>query len=512
MGYYIELKGDVLKAINYANIDIEKFKYKSINNLFPISILEKACNLNLKDKFCTVKFQHLWFCLNRHFVYRKFSTGIKKFKVSFSDTFIESSKKNKSIVLQAYNSCPKPKSKTFSEVCHKNYVSIRDYISGKIKIPLLVFLKSCQLLNKDAWQELDGCKVYSGSSTMEKFIISKTRVIPELHILLNWIKLEGNLNITRPTVSVSQNINEKLCLEKLMAYFKQVFNIPISSMKLSSSKTRPNILLLNVNSAPLRQILNLKYEIPLGCKSREINPNMSFNFNREDILRILASEMETEGSFARHKKYNITHCDVCFSTYSKNYSMSVFDKLRGLGYPANFSISKRFRRNMEENEYKTSFWGIVELQKFAFELMPYFHYLNKIKNVIGVIKQEDFLKITRINMKNNIKDLIYKAKKKSGNFKLLTKKLNKENLQISHKGVEAWIYQSNKVSVYAILKMCEIIGEKDYFRYLPKEFAFSLWLNEFIRREDAENLRGINGCYGHIAKLISPRDRDRLTP
>jgi hypothetical protein len=511
MVYYIELKGYIYNAIKKSGINIIRLKRATKNNLIPLSVLEKACKLNLKNKFCDINLQYVWFCLDKECVHRKFSKGWKKIKVSFSDTYVENSEKNKKIISEAYDSCPKPKSKIFSGICRKHYVSIRGYISGKNKIPLSVFLKSCQLLGIDAWRELNNCKLYSGSSERSRFIIFKNEISAELYILLNWIKLEGNLGISRPIISISQNIYEKLCFEKLKKYFQQVFNVPENSMNLLKSKTRPNILILTINSAPLRQLLNLKYEIPLGYKSREIEPNISFRFNKEDILKILASEMETEGSFARHRKYNITHCDICFSTYSKNYSKSVFNELRELGYPANFSIFRRSRRSMEEIEYKVSFWGVFKIQKFAFEIMPYFHHLNKIKNLMEVIKQEDFLKITRINMNNNIKELIYKAKDKCGNFKLLTQKLNKERLQISHKGVEAWVYQLNKVSVYAILKMCFIIGEKDYFKYLPKEIAFSLWLNKFIVREVAEDLRGIENAYKHIDFLIkSPRDR--LTP
>ena len=269
-------------------------------------------------------------------------------------------------------------------------------------------------------------------------------------------------------------------------------------LKIQNFKSTPKLTYLIVNSAPLRQILNLKYDIPLGHKSKEIKPNQEFNFNREDKLKILASEIETEGSFARHKKYNIIHCDVSFSTHSKDYSKSVFIKLNKLGYPATFIVSRRDRRGVEEIEYRTIFWGLFELQKFAFEIMPYFHHLGKIRNLVEVIKQKDYLKITRIDFNDKIKKLIYQSKEKCGDFKLLTKELNKLDLDISQDAVEAWVYQSNRVSVYAIIKMCSIIGEKNYFKYIPKELAFSLWLQGFISRKEAEDLRKIKNAYKHI--------------
>lgn len=173
-----------------------------------------------------------------------------------------------------------------------------------------------------------------------------------------------------------------------------------------------------------------------------------------------------------------------------------------LGYPARFVISKRERYRSKEVVYRVSFWGIFELQKFAFEIIPYFCHINKIKNLIEVIKQENYLKITRIEVNNNIKKLIYNAKERCGDFKLLIKRLNMGGLQISSKGVEAWVYQLNRISVYAILKMCEIMISKDFFSYIPKELAFSLWLNGYISRKKAEDLRGIKNVYKHVESII----------
>lgn len=481
---------------NYKTLHLSQIK------LVPFQLLEKASKINLQDKFCNISLQNPWFCLDGRYVYRKFTTGWKKFRVSFSDTYIDNSKKSRKIISDAYNSCPKPKSKIFSDLCGKHYVAIRGYISGKNKIPLSTFLKSCYLLGLEPWKELDCCKLYSGSSDRSRFIVFKDKISPDLYILLNWLILEGNLDISRPTISIYQNAREYLCFKKLIKLFNDIFEVSPQFIKLQKFKTRPNISSLVVSSAPLRQLLNLRYNIALGYKSREIKPNPVFNFDREDILKILASEIETEGSFARHKKYNITHCDISFSTYSEDYSLSVFNKIKKLGYPVSFRASKRERCGIREVEYRVSFWGVFEIQKFAFEIMPYFHHLNKIKNLVEVIKQKDFLKITRINFNENIKELIYKAKEKCGSFKLLTKKLNEEDLQISYKGVEAWIHQSNRASVYAILKMCSIIKERNYFDYLPKELAFSLWLQGFISRKTAENLREIENAYEHIDSLI----------
>ncbi|MDP3027835.1 MAG: hypothetical protein Q8N63_09100 [Nanoarchaeota archaeon] len=513
MGYYIELEGRVLEAIRRANL----INYKPLHlfqiKLVPFKLLERASKINLQDKFCNISLQNPWFCLDKKYVYRKFTTGWKKFRVSFSDTYIDNSKRNRKIVSDAYNLCPKPKSKIFSDLCEKHYVAIRGYISGKNKIPLSTFLKSCHLLGFEPWKELDGCKFYSGSSDRSRFIVFKDKISPELYILLNWLILEGNLDISRPTISIYQNVGEHLCFKKLIKLFNEVFEVSPQFIKLQKFKTRPNISSLVVSSAPLRQLLNLRYNIALGYKSREIKPNPFFNFDRENILKILASEIETEGSFARHKKSKIIHCDVSFSTYSKDYSLSVFDEFKRLGYPVNFRTSRRNRFGVCEEEQRVTFWGVFEIQKFAFEIMPYFCHIGKIINLLEVLKQGDFLKITRVDSNEDIKTLIQRAKNKCGSFKLLTQGLNADGLQISHKAVEAWIHQSNNVSVYAILKMCEVVGEKNYFNYLPKELAFSLWIQGFVSRKNAEDIRGIENAYKHVEDLIKyVGDRDRLVP
>lgn len=502
--YYVKLGGRVLEAIKISRkFSITKLKKDYKNNLIPINILEEACHVNIKNKECRVNLQYLWFCLDRSYVYRNFNNGQKKFKVSFSDTYIDNSEKNKKIILQAYYSCLKPKTKIFSDLCNKSYVSIRDYISGKCKIPIFVFLKSCQLLNIDAWVELDNCKIYSGSSDRLKYIRFRNEFCVELEILINWVKLEGNMKINQPLVSISQNINGSLCFKKLVNYFQKVFELQLENIKIKEFQSRPNMLFLLISSAPLRQILNLRYDISLGYKSREIKPTSKFNRTKEEDLQILSSEIETEGSFARHNKSNLTHCEVAFSTYSKDYSKSVFNKFKNLDYPVNFIISERERKIIKETEYRVSFWGVNYIQKFAFEIIPYFHHLGKINNLIQTIKQEDYLKITRVKNSNTIKKLIYLAKNKCGNFKLLTEQLNKDGLKISQKGIESWVYNSNEIPVYAILKMCKIVGEQNYFIYIPKELSFSLWLLGYIDRKTAENFRGIKEAYKHVEELIN---------
>ena len=63
MTYYIELQGKVLDALNEADINVNTLRRK-YHSLVPISILEKACKLNMKDKLCNINLQYIWFCLN----------------------------------------------------------------------------------------------------------------------------------------------------------------------------------------------------------------------------------------------------------------------------------------------------------------------------------------------------------------------------------------------------------------------------------------------------------------
>jgi len=496
-GYFIKINDTILEAIKHAENKIDTKKFNS-KKLIPLRYLENVCEINLKNKQCPIKFQYIWFCLDKEFIFRKFSTGLRKLKVSFPTTYVENSEKNKKIILEAYNSCKRPKSKIFSKLTCKNYVSIREYIQGKNKIPLFAFLKACQLLNKDPWTELENCKIYSRSSDRSKFIIFKNKISPELYTILNWINLEGFLSLDRPTITLSQHIKEYGCLMKIKIYFHQVFNLPNSCISIVKSDTIPNMLFLIINSAPLRQILNLKHNLYLGYKSRKIKPNPYFDFNKEDSLKILASELETEGSFSKHYKKDITYCNMGFSTYSKEYSLNFFEELNRLGYKASFIKSRRERFEVNEEEYRVEFWRSLDLQRLAFEILPYFHHKTKTMNLIEVFKQKNYLKITRVNFNENLKKLIYKAKNKCGGFKELSNELKEIGFNISPKGIGAWIYNSSRVSVLAILEMCKIIGDEDYFNYLPKELAFSLWINDFISREKAEDLRGIKGAYKHI--------------
>src|SRR3989344_2053338 len=511
MVYFVELNGEILEALNKASIIITDKIFLEGKELIPISILDNMCKINLKNKFCSIDLQYLWFFVDKKYVYRKFSTGWKKYRVSFSSIYIDNSNEIKNIINRAYNLSPNPKTKSFSLLCKKDYVSIRDYITGKNKISLTAFLKSCQLLGFDPWNKLEGVRLYSGSSRRDNFIVFNNNLNAELYYLLNWIKLEGNLCLDRPSISISQHKSESLCFYNLINCFHNIFKISKDSIKLQNFSTRPNISALVISSAPLRQVLCLRYGIALGYKSREVLPNESRSFDREDCLKALSSEMETEGSFSKHRKEKLIYCDVSFSSYRKQYTLFVFNELKNLGYASTFIVSERNRNGMAETEYRVSFWRSRDIQKFAFEILPYFFHIKKTNNLLDVLRQVNYLKIIRVDCTDNVKNLIRKAKDKCGDFRNLTKKLNEEGLIISQKGVGAWIYQSNKVSVFAILKMASLIEKTNYFDYLPNYMAFTLWLHGYVSREKVEELRGKKDSFKHVENLIYSR-RDRLTP
>lgn len=65
--YYKEVEKAIIYALGKRQslVSLEFFEdWKKGKTLLPISILDKACEINRKDPFVPIRYQFTWFCLN----------------------------------------------------------------------------------------------------------------------------------------------------------------------------------------------------------------------------------------------------------------------------------------------------------------------------------------------------------------------------------------------------------------------------------------------------------------
>ncbi|MFQ6120025.1 MAG: hypothetical protein ACE5KE_09080, partial [Methanosarcinales archaeon] len=96
--------------------------------LLPISILDKACEINRKDPFVPIRYQFTWFCLNGKNIIRKQPSGrIFSPKVSFAPVYVEKKKRLIEFLLQAIEKCGSKK--RFCELIGYSITSLNGWLN-----------------------------------------------------------------------------------------------------------------------------------------------------------------------------------------------------------------------------------------------------------------------------------------------------------------------------------------------------------------------------------------------
>ena len=170
--YLVEPYEDPQQAIKFAlkkglleNFNINKDlinNYLDSKSDLPIWILDATCLLNKEDTIIPVKYQYLWFCLNKVNVKRFLPNG-KMFnpEVKFHTVYIEPS--NKIIVSIKKALAIIRTKKELGRLCSVKRQTIYQWINKKVRPTLIGLLKICQILNMNIWTLIDNQKLYSKS-------------------------------------------------------------------------------------------------------------------------------------------------------------------------------------------------------------------------------------------------------------------------------------------------------------------------------------------------------------
>ncbi len=373
--YLVEPSKNVQEAIKIAVRMglLQKFRIneKSIKNYLnfkcpiPLWIVEAACNINKTHVRIPVQHQYLWFCLHGTNIGRTQPSGrIFKSPLHFSPCYVKTDDKIKQVMIKACNLMNLSQGE-FSILCGYKNGTIRFY---KSKIPITVILKTCQILNEDIWKLLKNYEFFGKTSRIGKIKIPHFKKNVEIDTILIWLRTEGHLELRSTHIEINQKNNIKSLegLRKLITKTFNLKNIPTHFSRGSKGEDR-----LIISSSPLRQLLCLKFDFPLGYKTGCLKKMDFGGFSDEDYKKIMSAFVQTEGCLSRHNTRNKKKKLPRFEFIVKDESLAedcIFI-LKKLNFQPSF--------NHQQDKFKIGIYNSKEVIRLVNYIKP--HVLNQNK-------------------------------------------------------------------------------------------------------------------------------------
>lgn len=341
-------------------------EYLNSKCTIPIWVVESACNINKNYAEISPQYQYLWFCLHGTNIKRVQPSG-RKFNsvVNFSSCYIKSDNRMGQLMAKVCNLL-KLSQRKFSVLCGYKEGTIR---ICNDKIPLVVLLKISQILNIDIWKLLEGCELFGKTSKEGGIIIPRVRKNIDLFLILVWLRTEGHLELRSTHVEINQ-ISNKKSLERLRELLIKNFNLKKIKENFLKGKRGEDRLI--ISSSPLRQLLCLKYNLPLGYKSGSLRRMDLSNLSEVDYKKIMAAFVQTEGclsyAYTRNKKKRLP-----------KFEFTVKDE--SLAKDCIFVLEKlRFKPKIynKQNLFKVGIYDSNDTIKLVRHIEPYVFNKNKI--------------------------------------------------------------------------------------------------------------------------------------
>lgn len=472
-------------------------------------MLDKACKINRTDPFIPVKYQFTWFCLHKVQIQRKQPSGrLLKPLVTFSPVYVEKKKQLLEFLKKAIEVCGSKEK--FSELICYSPISLNHWLNMKSvrKAPITAYMKAAQLLNQDIWEILNNTKLYG--KTSPDFIVFKKKYPMEINDIRIWIETEGTLLSHQARLQIRQSESGLSALNQLSQKFKEVFGINPKYLVLRSDQEGQ--FKLYIESAVVRQILCLQYDIPLGYKAYQKPPKDLFEFNdREEGLRKLTRYLETEGCFTFSRKSDHINLVVTFGCRNKERRNLLSNMLMKLGYRP----KKHHQYDNHAHIYSVGLCGIRQTTKLLFEIFPYFWHVGKIRECLikkdqPILLQRQLLSLLRFKPDDKLIDLIQEWICIFGNerlvFKFVKRFADAFNISIPNNHRIVWYWQRKvKIPLFVIFILSSFLG-KNCLDCLPKYVSLPLWLNDFCSLKQIEKIRGKQ--FKKAAKILTQLRRN----
>lgn len=404
----------------------------------PIDMLRKATESCLKDPHIPIYFQNLWFCLHQQIVRKPASTGYMELKVLFPPIRVE---KNEKILTLLKHAKEQIGHRKFAELCGLTHWAAYSWFTKKHLPPITAVMKACQILRKDVWDVLDGVKLCGTKDRITFRNHLDDRMKEDLNDLIDWLNTEGHIRINGWTITITQHKENQKTLEELRSKFVTVFGVGENRIRIHKYR---NLCCLYLSSAVIKQLLVLKYGLPLGSKSDIIEIG-SVDW------RTVANYLMAEGYFA----FNGRGVMAGISSNSVNVREKIYTFFKTNGYHPSWSIGTKAKSVLVQR--------MEEGLKLLHVVWPYLNETKR-RQALEVLRKPATFARLRVNIDNKITDLFKKVEKmlgKKGLIEMINHEGGKYGIKYAKRQFEHWIYPGSerKVPLFVVWAACRVSKE-----------------------------------------------------
>lgn len=418
----------------------------------PIDVLKEATESCSRDPYVPIYLQNLWFCLHRQIVRKPVNIGYIELRVLFPPVRVNKNEKILNLLKHAKDWVGHKK---FAELCGLTHWAIYSWFTKKHLPPLTAVMKACQILGKEVWEVLDGVQL---CGTKDRIIFRNhldNKLKKDLNDLIDWLSTEGHLSINGWHITITQYKENRKILEELKDKFTNVFGIEKNRINIYDYR---NVCCLYLSSTVIRQLLVLRYGLPLG--------------NKSDIIRIkkvnwrtIANYLMAEGYFA----FNGRGLMAGISSNSTDVREKIYHFLKNNGYHPSWSVSKKAKSVLIQR--------MEESLKFLHEAWPY---LNESKRwqALEVLRMPATFARLRMDTNSKIIELLKKVTKMLGKEELvemINREGNKYGIKYAKRQLEHWIYPGSerRIPLFVVRVACQ--ASKEDFRQFASPYVYEMF-------------------------------------
>jgi hypothetical protein len=205
-------------------------------------------------------------------------------EINFKPCYVDKSPAIKEIIRKGIQKKPELENK---------YSALKRFEKSN-RVPLPCLIECCDANEIDLWKTLKGESLGGKTSSKQIAIPERTAKLDQL---LVWIKNEGHIPLSHPSIEINQIESESSRLEYLADLTADIYG---ESSLCNFSKTDcwsgKNGKRMIISSSAVRQLMVLRHGIPMGKKSRYISWNRKVT--KQNYPRILSAMIQTEGSLS----------------------------------------------------------------------------------------------------------------------------------------------------------------------------------------------------------------------
>jgi hypothetical protein len=279
----------LVKEIGETALNSNKFVKKYKNNLDSEITLQRLENF-LEEKS---ELEHYSSLMVKYWIdgtkLERLDNSGNKFQpeINFKPCYVDKSPNVKELIRKGIQKKPE---------LENNYSALKRFEKSN-RVPLPCLIECCDANEVDLWKNLKGESLGGKTSSKKIDIPERTAKLDQL---LVWIKNEGHIPLSHPSIEINQIESESSRLDYLADLTADIYG---ESSLCNFSKTDcwsgENGKRMIISSSAVRQLMVLRHGIPMGKKSRYISWNRKVT--KQNYPRILSAMIQTEGSLSETK-------------------------------------------------------------------------------------------------------------------------------------------------------------------------------------------------------------------